>query len=321
MGAYDLSGQVHSVDGNSEQNVKENQVQHNASGEDILVAAVEGDGLAHATAEMPAFEKLLSVPEGHTDLHSGMMMEVSPRAFEGLDEGDVGSKTAAGRKRTFTESTLTEQSLNSVESSRQVCVKRTTGSIPAGDDLLSSILAAIQQQLTYTEDIRHVRKKAPCTLSEISMIRRQHIGDKTFLESEFSGKSAQFASLHSRVYDLGRIKVCPNEVHDASLQTVSEPGLRTQNNENANFPETMVEPDIGSHSEKSSAYLETVGEFYRTFPAAESHDMDDNEGPGKANALEAGGQDLNDEFLTVRVIEPDNIDGDEETSYIKLISI
>lgn len=143
MGAYNLSGQVHCVNDNSEHNVKENQVQHHASGEDIQVAAGEADGLAHATVELPAPEKLLSVPEGQMDFHSGMMMDVSPGNFEGLDEGDTGSKTAAGRKRTFTESTLTEQSLNSVESSRQVRIKRTTGSVPDDDDLLSSILGIL----------------------------------------------------------------------------------------------------------------------------------------------------------------------------------
>lgn len=136
---FDLSGQLHSVSGNSEENVKGNKEQHN-EGEDILVASFDAHGLVHATTELSAPEKLVSVPDGHMDLHSGMMMEVIPGDFEGLDEGDAGSKTAAGRKRTFTESTLTEQSLNSVESSRQVRIKRTTGSVPDDDDLLSSIL-------------------------------------------------------------------------------------------------------------------------------------------------------------------------------------
>ncbi|XP_057801496.1 sister chromatid cohesion 1 protein 4-like isoform X2 [Salvia miltiorrhiza] len=322
-------GQVHSLNGNLEQNVNENKTQHDASSEDILVAAVEADGLARATSELPAPEKLLSVPEGHINLHSGMMMEVSPGDFEGLDEGDAGSKTAAGRKRTFTESTLTEQSLNSVESSREVRIKRTTGSVPDDDDLLSSILVgrkssilrvkptpppsevtsmkrhrtaprsgapkrkvlmddtmvlhgdAIRQQLTNAGDIRRVRKKAPCTLSEISMIRKQHMGDETFLEPVFTGMSVELASLHSCVYDLGRIKVCQNEVHDACLQTVIELGQPSQNDDNGNLPETVVE-------------------FHPTSPAIRSHDMDDHEGPGKTNAIEVGGQDLNNEFLTVR---------------------
>lgn len=134
---------MHSLNINSEANKKENKVKHDASGEDNLVTAVEADGLANATTELPAPEKLLSVPEGHMELHSGMMMEAIPGDFEGLYEDDAGSKIAAGRKRTFTESTLTEQSLNSVESSRQVRFKQTTGSVPDDDDLLSSILGIL----------------------------------------------------------------------------------------------------------------------------------------------------------------------------------
>ncbi|KAL1552162.1 sister chromatid cohesion 1 protein 4-like [Salvia divinorum] len=336
-------GQVHSLNGNSEE-----KAQHDASGEDILVAAVEADVLDNATTELPAPEKLLSVPEGHIELHSGMMMEVIPRDFEGLYEDDAGSKTAAGRKRTFTESTLTEQSLNSVESSRQVRFKQTTGSVPDDDDLLSSILVgrntsmlrvkptpppsevtsmkrhravprsgvpkrkvlmdetmvlhgdAIRQQLTNTEDIRRVRKKAPCTLSEISMIQKQHMVGETFLEPVFAGMSVELASLHSHVYDLGRIKVCQNEVHDASPQIVSELRQPSQNDENGNLPETMVEPDINSRIEKFGACLETVAEFHLISPAIRSHVMDDDEGPGMTNAIEIGGQDKNDEFLAVR---------------------
>ncbi|KAH6769440.1 hypothetical protein C2S51_014776 [Perilla frutescens var. frutescens] len=45
---------------------------------------------------------------------------------------------------------------------------------------------AIRQQLTITEDIRHVRKKAPRTLFEISMIQKQHMDDETFIETVFT---------------------------------------------------------------------------------------------------------------------------------------
>lgn len=38
-----------------------------------------------------------------------------------------------------------------------------------------------------TEDIRRVRKKAPCTRPEISMIQRQFLEDEIFSESIYSG--------------------------------------------------------------------------------------------------------------------------------------
>ncbi|KAI3459095.1 hypothetical protein Pfo_015758 [Paulownia fortunei] len=356
-------GRAHCITGNSEQNLKENRVQEHGSREDIQVATSEADGLVHNTntqdrlvenlnnsaeSELPAPEKLLSVPEGHMDLHKDMLVEVSPGDFEGFDDGDAGSKTAAGRKRSFTESTLTEQSLNSVESSRQVRVKRTTGSVPDDDDLLSSILVGrrssvlkvkptpplsevtsmkrtrsaprsgapkrkvlmddtmvlhgdtIRQQLTNTEDIRRVRKKAPCTLPEISMIQKQHMEDEVFLETIFTGMSVELASLNGQVYDLSRIRVCQNEVNDASLEIVTEPRLPSQNDENGVSLETMAEPKSGSHNSKYGASLETVGESHLTSPNNENHDMEDDKGPGKTNVIKESGQGVNNELLVVR---------------------
>lgn len=48
--------------------------------------------------------------------------------------------------------------------------------------------STIRQQLTNTEDIRRVRKKAPCTRPEISMIQKQYLEDEIFLEPLFTGK-------------------------------------------------------------------------------------------------------------------------------------
>lgn len=46
----------------------------------------------------------------------------------------------------------------------------------------------IRQQLTNSEDIRHVRKKAPCSQSEISLIQKQYLEDESFLEPLFTGE-------------------------------------------------------------------------------------------------------------------------------------
>lgn len=92
-----------------------------------------------AEADLPAPEKLLSVPED-INQHNNMFTEMGSGEFVGLDASDAGSKIISGKKRSFTESTWTEQSLNSVESSRLVRFKRTVESVPNDDDLLSSIL-------------------------------------------------------------------------------------------------------------------------------------------------------------------------------------
>ncbi|KAK6136338.1 hypothetical protein DH2020_029909 [Rehmannia glutinosa] len=352
-------GTEYCITGNSEQSPKEDRVQELASEENIQVATSEADAQVHnmnsqdrldeivnnsRESELAAPEKLLSVPEGYIDVHRDMLVEVSPSDFGGHDEGDGGSKTAAGRKRSITESTLTEQSLNSVESSRQVRVKRTIGSVPDDDDLLSSILAGrrssvlkvkptpplsevtstkrnraaprsgapkrkvlmddtmvlhgdtIRHQLTNTEDIRRVRKKTPCTLPEISMIQKQHMEDEIFLGTTFTGISVELASLHGQAYDLSHIRVCKNDVNDASLEIVTDSRLPSQDDKNGASLETMVEPNLASLNDKDGASLETVAELHLTSPNNENNDK----GPGKSGLED-------DELLIVRnneVAEP-----------------
>ena len=53
---------------------------------------------------------------------------------------------------------------------------------------LFSVNSTIRQQLINTDDIRRLRKKAPCTRSEISMLKKQFWEDKIFSESIFTGE-------------------------------------------------------------------------------------------------------------------------------------
>lgn len=48
--------------------------------------------------------------------------------------------------------------------------------------------STIRQQLTNTEDIRRLRKKAPCSRSEISMLEKQFWEDDIFSEPIFTGE-------------------------------------------------------------------------------------------------------------------------------------
>jgi cohesin complex subunit SCC1 len=91
------------------------------------------------TSDFPAPEKMLSVPEGFTGIPNDLLVESTPDK-EDLPGGDGAGIKLTGKKRSFTESTLTVQSLNSVESFGMTLSKRTAESIPDDDDLLSSIL-------------------------------------------------------------------------------------------------------------------------------------------------------------------------------------
>lgn len=93
------------------------------------------------TSNLPAPEKLLSVQQTLLDKPDDLLVEATPdkELLEGVDGSDAGT-TFSGKNRTLTESSLTMQSLNSVESFGVTKSKRTRDSIPDDDDLLSSIL-------------------------------------------------------------------------------------------------------------------------------------------------------------------------------------
>lgn len=96
-------------------------------------------------SDMPEPEKMLSLASQHDVEANGLPMESTPDNL-GISEGHTGAagvKCFSGKKRSFTESTLTVQSMDLVESYGGAQSKRTAESIPDDDDLLSSILGII----------------------------------------------------------------------------------------------------------------------------------------------------------------------------------
>ncbi|KAK7394633.1 hypothetical protein VNO78_15166 [Psophocarpus tetragonolobus] len=217
-----------------------------------------------AATDMPEPEKLLSAYQHDGGEANDLLMASTPY-YQGATEGHTGAagvKYISGKKRSFTESTLTVQSMDLVESYGGAQSKRIAESVPDDDDLLSSILVGrkssvlkmkpspaapeiasmkrartaprtsalkrkvhmddmmvlhgdtIRQQLTSTEDIRRIRKKAPCTHHEILMIQRQYLEDEIFHESIFTDLSTDLTILRNEAIDLTRIKV-----YDSGLES------------------------------------------------------------------------------------------------------
>lgn len=226
-------------------------------------------------SDLPALEKLLSMPDLPVEQASNFLVECTP-GKEHLMEADGDAtmeKIISGRKRSYTESTLTIQSLNSAESSGATQSKRSVEFVlPEDDDLLSSILVGrkspalklkstppvshpppskrqriavrssahkrkvliddatvlhgdtIRQQLTDTEDIRRVRKKAPCTRQEVWMLQKQILEDEIFCEPVFTGMALELVSLHSETFDLSRIRI----IQDDQSKEANEMGASTR---------------------------------------------------------------------------------------------
>ncbi|KAE8699076.1 Sister chromatid cohesion 1 protein 4 [Hibiscus syriacus] len=268
--SMDLSqreGEVHSIGASIE---VQGQTQ-------MLEPAFCGDQLENsnscAMSDLPAPEKLLSAPAEPLDKPCDLLAESAPdkEFLAGNDEIDDGTKLISGKKRSITESTLTVESINSVESFGRLQSRRTAESVPDDDDFLSSILGGrrssvfkmkptpsfevaslkrarastkpsatkrkvlmddtmvlygdtIRQQLVNTEDIRRIRKKAPCTRPEISLILRQFLGDEIFSESILTGVSSNLAGLHNEPYDLSRIRICEGDEEHASNEVSKDSG-------------------------------------------------------------------------------------------------
>lgn len=92
------------------------------------------------SSEFPAPENLLSVPE--MDTHNSLSIGATPGQLAQTEGGNDTDATVTGKKRSFAESQLTMQSLNSVNSSA-IVRRRTPESVPDDDDLLSSILGTV----------------------------------------------------------------------------------------------------------------------------------------------------------------------------------
>ncbi|XP_021289042.1 sister chromatid cohesion 1 protein 4 isoform X2 [Herrania umbratica] len=253
-----------------------------------------------AMSDLPAPEKLLSALEGPIDKPSDLLGESTPdkEVFAGDEETGAGMKLISGKKRSITESTLTVESLNSVESFGRPRSRRTAESVPDDDDLLSSILVGrrssvfkmkptpplevasmkrarsaprpsaskrkvlmddamvlhgdtIRQQLVNTEDIRRIRKKAPCTRPEISLIQRQFLEDEIFTEPIFTGLASDLSCLHSEAYDL-RVRISEGNENHASSEVAKDPEFSVRPNvDGEGGIEGSSVPVIGGNDERA----------------------------------------------------------------------
>ncbi|CAJ2645594.1 unnamed protein product [Trifolium pratense] len=271
-------------------------------------------------SDIPETEKMLSVAHQHDGEMNHLLLESTP-GNQGIPEGHTeaaGVTSMSGKKRSYTESTLTVQSMDLVESYGGAQSKRTAVSIPDDDDLLSSILAGrnssalkvkptpaapripstkrfrstphtstikrkvlmddmmvlhgdtIRQQLTSTEDIRRIRKKAPCTRDEILMIQRQFLEDKIFHQPIFTDVSADLTILQNETFDLSGIKV------DCGLDSFSVEKANDQESHSKTNAEIHV---VEEHNEAIAAQPQEDAEVSYSKTNAEIHGVEAHNGP------------------------------------------
>ncbi|KAF3455185.1 hypothetical protein FNV43_RR05633 [Rhamnella rubrinervis] len=236
-----------------------------------------------ATLELPAPEKLLAVSEGLTSKPHDMLVESTPD-IEGLEEGNVADAgTKIILKRTAESIPDDDDLLSSILVGRKSSVLKLKPTPPAPEIVSTKRLRAaprasaskrkvlmddmmvlhgdlIRQQLTNTEDIRRVRKKAPCTRPEILIIQRQFLEEEIFCEPIYTGMSAALMCLHSETFDLSRTKVCENDQDDASLEVVKdvESSVVVRNDTEAQPADISIQTE-SQHAEDHKSEQETLG--------------------------------------------------------------
>ncbi|KAL5058664.1 hypothetical protein RYX36_030268 [Vicia faba] len=271
--------------------------------------------------DMPPPEKTLSLAYPHFGEMNHLLLESTP-GNQGISKGhtDVAAVTSiSGKKRSYAESTLTVQSMDLVGSYGGAQSRRTAGSIPDDDDLLSSILAGrkssalkvkpspataevptakrirstprtstlkrkvlvdammvlhgdtIRQQLISTEDIRRVRKKAPCTSDEILMIQRQFLEDKIFLKPIFTDLSADLTILQNGTFDLSGIKVYDYGLDSFSVEKV---------NDKQSYSKSNAEIHVGqAHKEPMAVQPQEEAEVSHSKANVEVHEVESHNEP------------------------------------------
>ncbi|KAL1205818.1 Sister chromatid cohesion 1 protein 4 [Cardamine amara subsp. amara] len=307
-------------------------------------------------SDLPAPEKVLSIPNGLGDGNHFMVESTPDKEDPGTCNEDATNNNITGKKRTFTESTLTAESLNSVESVGLIQSKRTADSVPDDDDLLSSILVGkasflkmrstpvleiattkrirsaprstatkrkvlmddpmvlhgdvIRQQLTNTEGIRRVRKKAPCTIPEIVMLQRQALEDGLLKEPIFTGMSVELVSLHNEPYDLRGIMIIENDNRHASFGVIEDNECSVRDVE-----ENSASQARPNDSEEHPQDQQTINQLEEM--------KDDNELPEKTSDLEVlkEGNEAVDEVNLVVSDEISQMPSEEKLDYVEDLQV
>ncbi|KAL4325860.1 hypothetical protein GQ457_11G005620 [Hibiscus cannabinus] len=146
-------------------------------------------------------------------------------------DDDLLSSILVGRTSVFKMKPTPPLEVASVKRARSAPRSGSTKRKVLMDDTMVLHGDTIRQQLVSTEDIRRIRKKAPCTRPEISLIQRKFLEDEIFSEPIFTGISGDLARLHSESYDLSRIRISDGEENHASSEL-------------AKNSESSVKPDI-----------------------------------------------------------------------------
>ncbi|KAF9613017.1 hypothetical protein IFM89_004871 [Coptis chinensis] len=177
----------------------------------------QSDTVASFSLPVPEPEMLLSVPASVPDAQNDLLAQFTPEK-EVSEEGGNGLKNPSGQKRQLMESALVQRPTpppTEIASRKQPRITPRASVVKRKvllDDTMVLHGDTIRQQLTSTEDIRRLRKKAPCTRPEIWLIQKHLLEDELFNEPLFTSMSVDLIGLQNRIFDVTESREVPGEV-------------------------------------------------------------------------------------------------------------
>ncbi|XP_077229812.1 sister chromatid cohesion 1 protein 4-like [Tasmannia lanceolata] len=198
--------------------------------DDLLVPSTankEGEGSANRFKSLSGKKRHLM--ESTPVLENGdsaklSVVRGSKRSMDYIpDDDDVLASILVGRRMPFLKMRPTPPPPKAASSKRLRMTPRVN--TPKRKVLLDDTMVlhgdAIRQQLTSTEDIRRIRRKAPCTCHEIWMIQKYLLEDEIFNEPLFTGISSELTDLQNETYCASATKVSRIDANH-SLSEISE---------------------------------------------------------------------------------------------------
>lgn len=173
-----------------------------------LEAGLGGGGVGHSLG------RKRSLTDSTVTMQESFELAFSKQTVESIpDDDDLLSSILVGRRSSVLKMKPSPAVTEVNVSKRQKTAQRASAYKRKVllDDTMVLHGDAIRQQLMNTEDLRRVRRKAPCTLPEISVIQRNFVGDEIFNEPIHTGLSMDLFYMHKEAYDLSRTKISEHD--------------------------------------------------------------------------------------------------------------
>uniref|UniRef100_A0A7N0RBK3 Uncharacterized protein n=1 Tax=Kalanchoe fedtschenkoi TaxID=63787 RepID=A0A7N0RBK3_KALFE len=172
-------------------------------------STVDEDGTEVITGQKRSFtESILTVDSLHNG-QSDVKDRLKKTAESVPDDEDLLSSILVGRRPSILKLRPTPPQTKVVSLKRPRTVSRsvTYKRKVLMDDSMVLHGDTIREQLMTTEDIRRVRKKAPCTRQEIWMIQKQFLEEDIVYDPISTGMSMELVCLHNQAYELSGISI------------------------------------------------------------------------------------------------------------------